>query len=303
MRILSKFQDYYDSALAYGFENDRVYLRQNKVLDLRTRPAPVVESELLMALHAMVLEVPTVSRMGSATFRKDRPKDHHLEITPLVFCVGGVVHKAAWVLSVISKRLNGHTRGWREENLLPNLAIHEETRMFQAHPADTVLCNGPVFDVAEYHQALAPWMGAVQEQEGNKQNKQYFMRDLEKIETWLKTTPKNAMDMALSEHMPVAMAVGYSIAESPRLADWKFGRKMDAATLMQELSMFVGNMALNQDAPVALDDKYRVLGHGFDEHSFRKQPTKHGLPKRPKRPHPDTPTPPSEAYDGENLQP
>ena len=291
MRILSKFQDFYDSALAYGFENDRLYHRQNRVWNTSDRPAPVL-SPLMAELHRVANQAPTVGCLGTRMFGY-RPKDHHLEVTPLVFCVGGVIHQAVWILHVRSKRLNAFSRGWKENNAIPSQQVHDKdvdrSTPFEAHPADTVLWNGPVFDVAEYQEALRPWHAVVQLSASEKQRKVVHGKDLERIEEWLKQAPPNVMDLALTERIPVAMAAQGVVSESPRLADWKFGRRMDASTLMQELSMFVGNMALNQEPPVEVEDKYRVLGHGFNEQSFRKQPTKHGLPKRAKRPHPDTP--------------
>lgn len=102
MRIISKFQDYYDSALAYGFENDRVLVRHNQSWDVRGEGTPKAEtpSELLKKLQALTKQVATFSAFGSSNPYEKRLRNSHMQITPVCFCVGGRVTKALWVLDV-----------------------------------------------------------------------------------------------------------------------------------------------------------------------------------------------------------
>ena len=62
---------------------------------------------------------------------------------------------------------------------------------------------------------------------------------------------------------------------NPRLADIQFYRVMPAPLVFQELSMFIGGVLSNNDRPEPVDNKYKILAHGFDlKDSFRKGPTK-----------------------------
>lgn len=61
---------------------------------------------------------------------------------------------------------------------------------------------------------------------------------------------------------------------NPVLADREFYRTMDAWTVFQEISMFMGNLANPDNTPINISDKDRIAQHGFDEYSFRKPPQK-----------------------------
>ncbi len=62
---------------------------------------------------------------------------------------------------------------------------------------------------------------------------------------------------------------------NPCLNDFQFYRAMPAPTAFQELSMFVGGVLANNDRPEPVDNKYKIMAHGFDlKDSFRKGPTK-----------------------------
>ena len=62
---------------------------------------------------------------------------------------------------------------------------------------------------------------------------------------------------------------------NPRLQRLQFYRVMDAPTVFQELSMFIGGVLSRPDTPNPVPNKYKILSHGFDlKSSFRKDPTK-----------------------------
>jgi len=53
----------------------------------------------------------------------------------------------------------------------------------------------------------------------------------------------------------------------------QFQRKLDAWQAFQELSIFVGNLATNENRMVEITDpKIKIAKHGFDKWSFRKMP-------------------------------
>ena len=294
MRIISKFQDYYDRALAYGFENDRVLVRHNQAWDARGQGEPenVPANEVLQKLQAISKSVAPFDAFGAHNRYEKRPKNEHLQITPLVFCVGGRVTKALWVLDIQSVRLNnGHNRSSSysrtDSPSIPPLNPANEysgSGTYQPHPSEKVHQDGPIFDAKEFEQTVDRWKKYYEQNQNS-----YNLEKLEKLEKWLNEPAPDLYVAALASELSIAIAHPEGMALNPSLKDWKFFKYWDAPTCMQEISMFVGNMSAPEKAPVAMDDKYRVHSHGFNEQSFRKQPTKHGLPKRAKRPHPDTP--------------
>lgn len=65
------------------------------------------------------------------------------------------------------------------------------------------------------------------------------------------------------------------VTVNPTLAEVAFFKVMDPWQAFQELEMFLGGIAAPENGPpVVIADKDRVMQHGFDKMSFRKQPTK-----------------------------
>lgn len=57
---------------------------------------------------------------------------------------------------------------------------------------------------------------------------------------------------------------------NPVLSDYKFVKKFDPVTAFQEISMFLGGvLGTNENETVEIDDKYKLLQHGFDKMSFK----------------------------------
>lgn len=54
------------------------------------------------------------------------------------------------------------------------------------------------------------------------------------------------------------------------LGKYEFYQVMPANQAYQELSMFIGNQAPENNPTVQIEDKYRIPQHGFDKWSFRK---------------------------------
>lgn len=62
---------------------------------------------------------------------------------------------------------------------------------------------------------------------------------------------------------------------NPCLNTLQFYRCVEPTTAFQELSMFLGGVLANNDKPDPVDNRYKILAHGFDlQTSFRKEPTK-----------------------------
>lgn len=65
-----------------------------------------------------------------------------------------------------------------------------------------------------------------------------------------------------------------NIIVNPCLKNYEFFRAVDHYTAFQELDMWIsGTLAWPQNMMIEIDDKYRIIAHGFDEkYGFRKRP-------------------------------
>ncbi len=74
------------------------------------------------------------------------------------------------------------------------------------------------------------------------------------------------------------------LTKNVRLRDYEFYKVFDSCTAYQELDMFISGMIAPENKPVVVvEDKYKVVQHGFDCHSFKKDATKR-KPKLCKKP-------------------
>ena len=62
---------------------------------------------------------------------------------------------------------------------------------------------------------------------------------------------------------------------NPILKDYEFYKVVDAFTAFTELQMFIGGvLGVGEKEMVEIEDKYKIGQHGFDNWSFRREPTK-----------------------------
>lgn len=59
---------------------------------------------------------------------------------------------------------------------------------------------------------------------------------------------------------------------NPKLSNYEFNRIKDSITTFQEISMYLSNVLVEQKETSIIEDKYRIIQHGFDsKRSFRKE--------------------------------
>jgi len=67
------------------------------------------------------------------------------------------------------------------------------------------------------------------------------------------------------------------------LSEYEFARIIDPYAIFQEIEMYLSGVLCNKEnGNVSISDKDRIKQHGFNNASFRKQPTQTGRKKRPK---------------------
>lgn len=79
-------------------------------------------------------------------------------------------------------------------------------------------------------------------------------------------TPIFVMDYGSNLH---GFGRGSQFVINPVLKDYEFFRVFDSFRTFQEISLYIGNVLTKPDEPKQLDDKYRLIQHGFDKNSFR----------------------------------
>ena len=68
---------------------------------------------------------------------------------------------------------------------------------------------------------------------------------------------------------------GYYFTSNLPLKEVEFFKKFDPWQAYQELSMYIGGVIAPESKPmIKIEDKYKIMEHGFDKMSFRKAPTK-----------------------------
>lgn len=67
----------------------------------------------------------------------------------------------------------------------------------------------------------------------------------------------------------------YRFLINPILKDYEFYKIFDSFQAFQEIQMFLGGViSSNEKEIIEIDDKYKIIQHGFDNWSFRKEPQK-----------------------------
>lgn len=238
MNIISRHHDYYDSALAEGQDRSLVYLRecvQFTAQDAQCAPQPL-RVFLDFANHAMPQPY-SVNKPGRAHDR--------ITVSFGLILFAGKLHPAAEV------------RRWARGEVSPEAAFWQ-------------------YDVDALSQLLAAHDVDIDDR-SKKRRRGRFGDEAA-------STPKTFFaldgDNRLSEHATVHQLPVLSFAQSPFqlsvnpcLRDFQFYRRIGPREALQELSMFIGNIAAPDRVPLVVEEKYRVLQHGFDRQSFRKRPS------------------------------
>lgn len=242
MRIISNFKDYYDFAGTQD-KDDIVYLRKQETFTFDFRKD---------------LKAHTLHRSLIEPFRKLPKTDSSVRFPIRLFSVCG---KLYYVYGVPGKYYQ-----WSYTNKIEVVEIAAKEyyeRQYKnrrgAYPSE--------WKETKPHRWLedlpfSPWGF-------NTWNKQYG-RDVYSV----------SVDLHRHYSAPVLLIngnpnVGNDITVNPFLKEYDFQSIIDPYTIAQEIDMYLGNeLAVQKDPPAPITDKLRAEYHGFDEHSFRKLPTK-----------------------------
>lgn len=246
MRIIGG-HDYYDSALAYGQDNDVVFLREHtEILDDQCLlyngfRGDILEGHFWQSPHLSI--------------RDPNRGVVDLHLLPVSIYVAGVHHggikvierdtgvkvEVFWDYEKFESWVTAHGKTvgkpkkrykWEKPN--PVLDVFPTVREFMTPLAAN---NEQLSWLIEHRVAIAVWCA-------------HEIRYYSKVDKWRCNSAEK----------------GWS------LKDYDFPRAMDPYTLFQELSMFVGGVLPRNPNPMVeiTDDNVKVSKHGFDKWSFRK---------------------------------
>lgn len=252
MKIISG-HDYYDSALAYGQDEDLIYLRDDEVVSAKDCPlVPYYPHGLLVAN------------------KKHDSWSSRNEI---------YVRQCSYDFRSISIYVSGKHYGgiWAKGNHLGDPTFEE---IFWDYDKFESFVENLGFFVNVPKDKFYSW-------ERNLEYKKAFLT----LRDWMTPSEVTVEQLAWIIENRVAIAINHGwqnwdqrkqiapdwhincASKEFNLKDLGFARAVDPYTMFQELSMFVGGVLPRNPNPMIeiTDPKIKIAKHGFDKWSFRKQ--------------------------------
>ena len=251
MRIISKFQDFYDSSLAYGHDEKITYVRH-------------LEEHAKLPKEFEFMRLPFV---GGFRTSKKKKIDHEIFPFTVAFCgklyrgIGTCYwSKNGWGLDSV-ENVNHF---YNAAEILEYLRTYGLELNVERKPTR----NEAKWDSGKYRRPdYLTTEGMIQ---------RYFDQD--------KPGDTTHLDFFATQKLPIAVwqqivkrryAAEDRLLTNCRLQDFHFGKVMAAPIAFQELDMFLGGIVAGEDNPmVGITDQDLARAKGFDCYSFKKEPTK-----------------------------
>lgn len=243
MRIISKFHDYYDSVMAYGYDDDGyVYVRHTE--ELPPEAYNLFPADMLSDVHQL--------RLASKHF-------HHEEfihrITLIGFC--GKIYPAIQITDPRHGLIDGVIYDGKTHTFL---TIEAAVKWIESNLHKSYL---HYFQMSDWR----PWEKKSIEQEHYK----YFDKwsGIESAEIFIKyNTPVFASIYSHSDNK-------YMMYRNPVLTNLSFFTQFGSFEAYGEIDMYVcGVLGNTEDNMIDISDEVRRDQKGFDKWSFKNKPTK-----------------------------
>lgn len=245
MKIISKFQDYYDSAAQFGIDTTQIFVRKNEVID---------------SVKAMALYEETVKNAPN----KNRHYFYERDNWSADFIIMGFCGKIYPVY-----------RLYRERSY-PNESIER-----YCYSIEDVVAFFTEYDPD--YLTSKKWLRVLSSKERSDEKYCFSHQVISEIFTRLSGT-ETSPELFHELHEP-AWAIlprtyeqrdfkGFALTRNPVLKDLKFMRVMDPFTAHQEISQYYfGVLGIKENTGKPIADKYRIAGKGFDtRYGFRTRP-------------------------------
>jgi len=240
MRIISKFKDYYDSALAFGQDKSVVFVRDQQQLDAKLPPHDILKAH-----------TPKV-RMD---YKKKNDTEMFFGPVVVIFC--GKTYRGMMVRRVTqlepAKRVYGFT-----DTELKVFFNFEELAAYLAQ-----------YEMEVKDETRWAWMT----------DKSYIVRDFlgaqGTTELMDYCIANRFVTLTYNEDLPDSYNWRHvntkSWTANGNIGNLNFFKVFDPFSAYQELDMFIsGTLPQSTAMPIEISDKDRIVQHGFDKYSFRK---------------------------------
>jgi hypothetical protein len=303
MRILSPFRDYYDSVQAQGQDRDILFLRKASLAAVALPGMPwdacLLDKKGLTQTPSGPLKL-RVHFKGVSHLHFPGHPVNDLSLQRAYVLVGGRAH-AVWVHADYVEEAahdNSQRQGqsadewalgepawlgdpdsehmvaaWRAEQIKADPALAERKMMAR-------MGHGDELDYAEF-------LG-----DPDPERHLWEMREHERVHEAVLTHDWTALHVDQGTPLLLIKALSRQscfaprddrrskpttwLVRNPRLSDVRLGSVIDAFTLFQEVSLFIGGVMPGRTAPVlTISDKVQVIKKGFDPiYGFRRRPEK-----------------------------
>lgn len=251
MRIISKFKDYYDSQMVYGFDPMITFVRRTEEIE-----APkIVEGirKLLPSPNGYCARTSFAydsnSYGESVILSSDK---NYVRLEFVVFC-GKIYPILNLNVAKSSIGLSGSISYY-----IPHGALSSAERILMMDGAQ---------ESSEFYQYMKKPMDPYSK---NKIDRFQHLSNVADSMFGLDVT-----DLVKDLDCPYFhtwVAKNSKITKNPILKDLTFSKIMDPERCFQEISMYIGMHMNDQMEMVEISDPHRIAGHGFDKMSFRKAP-------------------------------
>jgi len=258
MRIISKFNDYYDGVQAYGQDQSLVYHRVTEERNFKDSETDKVFGEDTNLYNGMYLEEYTPDNYGIG-----------LESIETFFVgICGIIYPLAKLTYGTDRRTTPYPhRDVKFTNssegmlsLLKQIEGSEATKLVKNWKKE-------VRNRWRYR-----WFEADVEPSIEKQHDRFF--DASKFDKYWKFSVDHKI-VCFSLRTTINVDEGMRFTINPCLKDLGAVIVSNPFDTFQNIAMYLGGVLGNEAAPmIAIEDKYRIESHGYDKWSFRKRPTK-----------------------------
>jgi hypothetical protein len=254
MRISDHFGDYYDRAMSNGSDASRFYLRETSVRDETSDDGWVLPLRTFFSAGA----INGTHDTGSGTVS--------LRGFVVLFCA------RAYIGLRVRTYVNGNPADPEGVTFVQGQGDSEERFFYDVASAGSYL---------EAHFASEQLL---------KKKVKWADRDnpiangtlLERVQRLFEIPPSEQLTawavqqrIAAAVLLPRVARGSHQLVVNPALKDFQFYKVYGPVEAYQELDMFWGGVLAPESSPmIEVPDKYKIAGHGFDQHSFRKAPTK-----------------------------
>lgn len=264
MRIVSKYHDYYDSVMGHGQDQGTVYLRREEAVtdkDLLKRLITETVSKWDRRYHEYK-DIPAV--LIPPSFSGDSVPVEHPDILKLDFDAGFVL-------------FCGKIYRYIEVQVHPRATVADP---FATMKADFFY---DLNDFVTFLQSCGKLVKDIYRRKYFGLDPVSSLRFERSVEAFLSSQGTDELEELLVKHRVVTARRlwdrdlvsrrGYFWATDAPLKDVKFFKVKDPYTAFQELDMYISGV-LGQQAKevINISDKDRIVQHGFDNSSFRKEP-------------------------------